>query len=53
MCIDYTGFNKACPKDPYPLPWIDQIIDSNVGCETMFFLDAYSAYHQIRMKESD
>jgi hypothetical protein len=40
-------------KIPYPLPCIDQIIDSIVGCETMSFLDAYSGYHQIRMKESD
>jgi hypothetical protein len=48
MCIDYTGLNKACPKVPYPLPQIDQIIDSTAGCETLSFLDAYSGYHQIR-----
>jgi hypothetical protein len=53
MCVDYTGLNKACPKVPYPLPRIDQIMDSTVGCETLSFLDAYSGYHQIRMKESD
>jgi hypothetical protein len=53
MCIDYTGLNKACPKVPYPLPRIDQIVDSTAGCETLSFLDAYSGYHQIRMKESD
>jgi hypothetical protein len=53
MCVDYTGLNKACPKVPYPLPRIDQIVDSTVGCETLSFLDAYSGYHQIRMKESD
>jgi hypothetical protein len=45
--------NKACPKVPYPLPCIDQIVDSTAGCETLSFLDAYSGYHQIRMKESD
>jgi hypothetical protein len=28
MCIDYTSLNKACPKDPFPLPRIDQIVDS-------------------------
>ena len=33
MCVDYTGLNKACPKDPFPLPCIDQIIDSTAGCE--------------------
>jgi hypothetical protein len=53
MCVDYTGLNKACPKVPYPLPHIDQIVDSTAGCETLSFLDAYSGYHQIKMKESD
>jgi hypothetical protein len=53
MCVDYTGLNKACPKVPYPLLLIDQIVDSTAGCETLSFLDAYSGYHQIRMKESD
>jgi hypothetical protein len=53
MCVDYTGLNKSCPKVPYPLPRIDQIVDSTAGCETLSFLDAYSGYHQIRMKESD
>jgi ribonuclease HI len=53
MCVDYTGLNKACPKVPYPLPRIDQIVDSTAGCETLSFLDAYSVYHQIKMKESD
>ena len=41
---------EACPKVPYPLPRIDQIMDSATGCETLSFLDAYSGYHQIRMK---
>jgi hypothetical protein len=50
MCVDYTGLNKACPKVPYPLPRIDQIVDSTAGCETLSFLDAYSGYHQIKMK---
>jgi hypothetical protein len=45
--------NKACPKVPYPLPRIDQIVDSTAGCETLSFFDAYSGYHQIKMKESD
>ena len=53
MCVDYTRLNKACPKVPFPLPRIDQIIDSTTGCETLSFLDAYSGYHQIKMKESD
>jgi hypothetical protein len=53
MCVDYTSLNKACPKVPFPLPCIDQIADSTAGCELLYFLDAYSGYHQIKMKESD
>ena len=53
MCVDYTSLNKACPKVPFPLPRIDQIVDSTAGCETLSFLDAYSGYHQIKIKESD
>ena len=53
MCVDYTGLNKACPKDHFPLPCIDQIVDSTSGCEIPSFLDGYSGYHQIMMKESD
>jgi hypothetical protein len=43
MCVDYTGLNKACPKHPFPLPRIDQIVDSTSGCEALSFLDAYSS----------
>ena len=53
MCVDYTRLNKACPKDHFPLPCIDQIIDSTSGCEILSFLDAYFGYHQIVMKDSD
>jgi hypothetical protein len=48
MCVDYTSLNKACPKVPFPLPQIDQIVDSTAGCELLCFLDAYSGYHQIK-----
>ena len=37
MCIDYTSLNKACPKDPFALPRIDQVIDSTAGCELLSF----------------
>jgi hypothetical protein len=53
MCVDYTGRKKACPKDHFPLPRIDQVIDSMAGLKLLCFLDAYSGYHQIKMKESD
>jgi hypothetical protein len=52
MCVDYTSLNKACSKHPFPLPCIDQIVDSTSGCEALSFLDAYSCYHEIMMKES-
>ena len=45
MCVDYTGLNKACPKDPFALPRIDQVIDSTAASELFCFLDAYSGYH--------
>ena len=51
LCIDFTDVNKACPKDPFPLPRIDQIVDSTAGCDLLSFLDAYSGYHQIFMAE--
>jgi hypothetical protein len=53
MCIDFTSLNKACPKDNFPLPRIDKIIDSAAGCEVMSLLDCFSGYHQIYMKEED
>src|SRR6185312_306290 len=53
MCIDYTSLNKACPRDPYPLPCIDQIVDSTSGCDLLSFLDAYSGFHQIQMSRED
>ncbi|GJR42638.1 reverse transcriptase domain-containing protein, partial [Tanacetum coccineum] len=53
MCIDFTNLNKACPKDSYPLPKIDQKIESLEGFRFKCFLDAYKGYHQIRMAEED
>jgi hypothetical protein len=53
MCIDYNNLNKACPKDPYPLPRIDQIVDSTSGCDLLSFIDAYSGFHQIKMAKAD
>ena len=53
LCIDYTDINKACPKDPFPLSRIDQIVDSMAGCDMLSFLNAYSGYHQIFMARED
>jgi hypothetical protein len=53
MCVDYTDLNKHCPKDPFGLPRIDQVINSTAGCDLLCFLDCYSGYHQIAIKEED
>jgi hypothetical protein len=53
MCVDHTDLNKHCPKDPFGLPWIDQVIDSTAGSDLLCFLDCYSGYHQIAIKEED
>jgi hypothetical protein len=52
MCVDYTSLNTACPKYPFHLPRIDQIVDLTVGCELLSFLDTYSSYHQIPLAEA-
>jgi hypothetical protein len=52
-CVDYTSLDKHCPKDPFPLPRIDQIVDSTMGCTRLSFLDAYSGYNQIKLKKED
>ena len=53
MCVDFTDLNKACPKDSYPLPRIDQLVDSTVGHKLLSFMDTFSRYNQIRMDETD
>jgi hypothetical protein len=53
MCVDYTNLNKHCPKDPFGLPRIDQIVDSTAGSALLSFLVCYSGYHQIALKEED
>ncbi|CAL9000917.1 unnamed protein product, partial [Prunus brigantina] len=53
MCQDYTDLNKACPKDSFPLPRIDQLVDATAGHELLSFMDAYSGYNQIFMDPAD
>jgi hypothetical protein len=53
ICIDFTELNKACSKDPYPLPRIDIIIDQVAGCEMLSLLDRFSGYHQVWMRRED
>jgi hypothetical protein len=53
MCIDFTDLNKAYPKDEFPLPRIDSLVDAAASSELMSLLDCYSGYHQIWMKKED
>ena len=53
MCFDFTDLNRACPKDSYPLPRIDTLVDSTARHELLSFMDAFSGYNQIKMNEED
>ena len=53
MCVDFTDLNKACPKDSFPLPRIDQLVDSTAGHKLLTFMDTFSRYNQIKMDEED
>ena len=53
VCIDFTNLNKACPKDPFPLPKIDQLVDATSSHQRMSFLEAFQGYHQIAMNPVD
>ena len=47
VCVDFIDLNKACPKDPLPMPRIDQLVNATVGHPRMSFLNAFQGYHQI------
>ena len=53
MCIDFTDLNSACPKDSFPLPRINQLIDSMVEHKLLTFMDAFFRYNQIHMAKED
>ena len=53
MCVDFTNLNKACPKDSFLLPHIDQLVYSTVGHQLLSFVNAFSRYKQIKMDEVD
>jgi len=53
MCVDYTDLNRACPKDAYPLPNIDKLVDNSSDYKLLSFMDAYSRYNQIPMAKED
>ena len=53
FCIDFTDINKACPKDSFPLPRIDLIVDATAGHELLSFMDAFFGYNRISMDPDD
>ena len=53
VCVDFMDLNKACPKDPFPMPKIDQLVDATVSHLRMGFLDAFQGYHQIPLALDD
>ena len=53
MCVDFMDLNKACPKDPFPMPNIDQLVDATVNHPRINFLDAFQGYHQIPLALDD
>ncbi|XP_070039572.1 uncharacterized protein [Nicotiana tomentosiformis] len=53
VCVDFRDLNNACPKDEFPLPILELMIDTTTGCEAMSFIDGSSGYNQIRMAPKD
>ena len=53
MCMDFRDLNKACPKDDFPLPHIDVLVDNTVDSALMSFMDGFSRNNQIKMAPED
>ena len=53
MCVDFRDLNKACPKDDFPLPHIDVLVDNTTGSALMSFMDGFSRYNQIKRASRD
>jgi hypothetical protein len=53
ICIDFKKLNVATKKDPYPLPFTDEMLNTVIGYEAYFFLDRYLGYHQIFIAPED
>jgi hypothetical protein len=53
VCVDYRDINKACPKDNFPTPFVDQIIDDCTGSEIFSLMDSFSGYNQINILPVD
>ncbi|WKA13007.1 hypothetical protein VitviT2T_030344 [Vitis vinifera] len=53
VCVDFRDLNKASPKDDFPLPHIDMLVDSTAGHSMLSFMDGFSGYSQILMAPED
>ena len=53
VCVDYKDLNRAFPKDNFPTPFINQIIDDYAGCEVFSFMDGFFGYNQIEIVPQD
>ena len=53
VCVDFTDLNKACPKNSFPLPHIDRLVESTSGNKLLTFMEAFSGYNQILMHPDD
>ena len=53
VCVDFMNLNRACPKDSFPMPKIDQLVDATYGHSRMSFLDAFQGCHQIALATED
>ena len=53
MCVDFMDLNRACPKDSYPLPRIDTLVDSTTRHGLLSFMDVFSSYNHIKMNKED
>ena len=53
MCVDFRDLNKACPKDNFPFPHVDVLVDNTTGSALMFFMDGFSGYNHIKMAPKD
>ena len=53
MCVDFINLNKACPKESYPLPRVNVLVDSTAQHQLLSFMDAFSGYYQIKMDEAN
>ena len=53
MCVDFTDLNNVCPKDSYPLPQIDILVDLTTRHQLLSFMDAFSGHNQIKLDETN